>query len=469
MMKRVATGVLRHSRLLLGVFGLLTIAGLLLIPQVHINFNLANYVPADAASTRATNVMAEEFDDSVPNVRVYVPNLSVVEAVEVKQQLQAIEAVETVIWLDDFIDLKQPLEVQDPDTVSGFYSNGGALFQISTSLDDAQVTMEQLQQIATPQGAVEGQLLDLAQAQSSTSEEISTIMFIMIPLALLLLVFSTRSWLDPLILLVTIIVAVVLNMGTNIFLGEISFLTAAVAGVLQMAVTMDYGIFLLHSRFRHLEAGAGRKGSIHAGMVESSSAVLASSTTTIFGFLALIFMRFRIGPDLGVVLAKGVVFSLICVFFLMPALMLQLDRAVMATSHRPLMPSFAGLGRGIARAAKPLLLIGLLLPICFVAQGMNDFRYGNTDYPAGSREAADREFIQAEFGRSLPMALLVPRGDWGREHQLEQELAALDAVSAITSYQTQGGRLIPAEVLPEDTLSSLMSSNYSRLVLTVDT
>lgn len=468
-MRRVAAGVLEHSKALLALFGLLTVISILLIPQVRIEYNLANYVPTDSPSTLANEVLADEFDDSVPNVRLYVPDVSVVEALEIKQQIADLPDITSVVWLDDFVDLKQPLAVQDTETVEGFYRNGGALFQISAELGNAPVTMAQLQEIAGAQGAVEGQLLDQAQAQTSTSSEITTIMLIMVPLGVILLLFSTRSWLDPVILLVTISVAVAINMGTNIFLTEISFITAAVTAVLQLAVSMDYGIFLLHARARHLEAGADRKESLHGAIVDSSTAVLASSSTTMLGFLALIFMSFRIGPDMGVVLAKGVAFSLICVIFFMPAMIMVLDRVVAATTHRALLPSFAGLGRGISRIAKPLLLIGLVLPFCFVAQGMNDFRYGNSEYPEGSRAEADRAFIQTEFGRDLPMALLVPKGDWGREYELEQELADLDEVVAITSYQTQVGRLLPAEVLPADQLSSLLSENYSRIVLTVDT
>lgn len=468
-MRKVAEFIIRHSKLMLLLFGVLAVLGGLLIPLVPINYNLADYVPDDAPSTLAIHAMAEEFDDSVPNARVYVPDVGIIEALETKKQLQALPDVRSVIWLDDFVDLRVPLELDDADTVAGFFTDHGALYQITADLSNTSVTLDKLQQLATPEGAVEGQLVDLALAQRSTSAEVNTILLYMLPLGLLILIFATLSWLEPLILLVTIGVAVALNMGTNIFLPEVSFMTAAVAGVLQLAVSMDYGIFLLHARKRHLNEGVSRRDSLKLAVVDSSTAILASSSTTIFGFLALVFMRFRIGPDMGIVLAKGVVFSLICVIFFMPALIQVLDRAIVATSHRSLLPSFERLGRGISRIAMWLLVIGAVLPFAFIAQGMNDFRYSTTSYPAGSREAADREFIQQEFGRTLPMALMVPRGEWGREHQLEQELAAMDAVTGIMSFQSKGGRLVPSEVLPQEQLSSLLSEDFSRIVLTVDT
>lgn len=469
-MHRVAEFIVGHSKLLLMLFGAFTVLGGLLTLIVPVNFNLAAYVPKDAPSSIAIDVMAAEFDDSIPNTRVYVPDLTLSQALATKQRIESVPAVASVIWLDDFIDLKIPLELADPDVVAGFFTDdGGALYQVAVDLTDTTTTLVQLQEIATPDGAVEGQLVDLALAQISTTTEVNTIMAFMLPLGLLLLTLSTLSWLEPLILLVTIGIAIALNMGSNVILDEISFITAAVAGVLQFAVSMDYGIFLLHARKRHLDAGADRRESLRLAVVESSTAILASSATTIFGFLALVFMSFQLGPDMGLVLAKGVAFSLICVIFFMPALMLVLDRAVLATSHRSLLPSFGRLGRGISRAAVWLLFIGLLLPVAYLAQGMNDFRYGTGAYPQGSRENADRAFIQQEFGRALPMALLVPRGDWGAEHQLEQDLAALDEVAAITSFQTQVGRLLPSEVLPEDQISSLLSENYSRIVATVET
>lgn len=468
-MHTVAEYITRYHRLILALFGVLTVIGGVLTTLVPINYNLSTFIPKEAPSSIAIQVMADEFDDSVPNVRVFVPDLGLAESLETKQRIRDLPSVQSVIWLDDFLDLKVPLELQDQSLVSGFRTDTGSLFQVSVTLDDTVTTLAQLQEVATLDGAVEGEAVDLALAQKATAGEITTIVVFMVPLALLLLILSTLSWLEPIVLMAAIGVAVVLNMGTNIFVGEISFITAAVAGVLQFAVSMDYGIFMLHSRKAHLAAGEGRIESLKSAVVDSSTAILASSSTTILGFLALLFMSFRLGPDLGLVLAKGVAFSLLSVLLFMPALMLVMDRAIDATTHRSFLPDFTRLGRGISRIAVGLLVIGAVLPMAYTAQGMNDFRYGMGNYPTGSREAADREFIQEEFGLALPMALLVPRGQVGAEHQLEEALADVTAVTGINSFQTQVGRLTPAEVLPADQLSSLLSDNYSRIILTVDT
>lgn len=180
-MKRIAALVVGHSKLWLLLFAALTAISAALIPQVKINYNLANYVPVKAPSSIAIDVMAQEFNDSVPDARVYVPDVSIVEALEIKQRLLDVEAVQSVIWLDDFVDLKRPLELVDQHVVEGFYVNGGALFQVATGLDTAPQTMNELLEIATPAGAVEGQLIDLALVQMPTGSEITTIMLIMIP------------------------------------------------------------------------------------------------------------------------------------------------------------------------------------------------------------------------------------------------------------------------------------------------
>ncbi|MDO5534468.1 MAG: MMPL family transporter [Propionibacteriaceae bacterium] len=466
-MEKVAGLIIGRAKLVLALFALLTVVFGLLIPLVPINYNLADYVPDRAPSTRAIAVIEEEFDDPVPNARVFIPDVNLAEATAMKDQIASLEGIESVMWLDDYVDLREPLQIQDTETVEGFLTDNGALYQVTADLGQAPEALTALQALS-PDAAVEGQLVDMSLAQTGTSSEITTIMAIMLPMLVVVLLLATRSWLDPVFLLTSLGVAVALNMGTNIFLGEISFITQSVAGVLQLAVSLDYGLFLLHSRERHSRGGEDTATSLRAAVVESATAIVSASATTILGFLALVFMSFRLGPDLGIVLAKGVLFSLLCVLVLTPALYAVFARAVAATQHRSFLPSFAGLGRLLGRVAPFLLVIAALVPVAYVAQGMNDFRYTMTAYPDGSREEADRAFIEEEFGRRLPMVLLVPRGDWAREHALEQELAEVDGVVALASYQSQVGRYLPAEVLPADQVSALLSENHSRMVLTVD-
>ena len=237
-------------------------------------------------------------------------------------------------------------------------------------------------------------------------------------------------------------------MGTNIIFGEISFITQAVGAVLQMAVSMDYAIFLLHRYHHYQEEGFSTEDAMRKAMTKAFSSITASCATTVLGFLALVFMRFKIGPDLGIVLAKGVLFSLISVIFFLPAVILASNRLIEKTSHRSLLPSFAWLGR-FARAIRvPILILALIVTIpLFMAQRSNNFLYGMDQYEQGSREERDRAMITEAFGEQAQMVLLVPKGDREKEAALAQRLRDIPEVTSVISYSSMVGVSIPPDML----------------------
>ena len=467
-MKTIAGWIVRRKALILIIFLVLTLLSALAIPLVPINYNLADYVPASAPSTRAMEVMDREFTDAIPNARVYIPDVTVQEALSVKEELLAVPEVTQVLWLDDFYDVQTPVEMADPALLSSYYADGGALFMVVTNNDKTVETKAALQLIAGEDGAVEGQLIDLANAQMATSSEITMVMLFMIPLGIGILLLATESWLSPLLLLLSMGIAIVLNMGSNIFKSEVSFLTQAVTAVLQLAVSMDYGIFLLHRFEEYRAQGNEPVDAMREAIAKSAGPVLASSMTTIFGFLSLVFMQFQIGPDLGLVLAKGVGFSLLSVMFLLPVLILLFDKWVEKARHRKLLPDFKPVAKFGEKIRWPILIVvAILIVPAFRAQRQNEFIYGNADYNVDSREYRDRHLIEDEFGQQLSMALLVPRGDWGREKMLHDALEELPEVASALSYESQVSRLIPAEMLDPALISAMLSENYSRIILTV--
>lgn len=467
-MKTLSAWIVRRKALIIILFTILSVLSVIATPFVPINYNLADYVPPSAPSTKAMEVMDAEFEDAIPNARVYIPDVSLREALLIKEELLAIPEVKQVLWLDDFYDVRMPLELAQRDLIDNYYSDGGALFMVVTENDNTVETKDALQAVAGEFGAVEGQLIDLANAQMATSSEIAMVMLFMIPLGVGILLLATESWLSPLLLLLSIGVAILLNMGSNIFKSEVSFLTQAVTAVLQLAVSMDYGIFLLHRYEQCRAEGKAPMPAMQEAISKSATAILASSMTTIFGFLALVFMQFMIGPDLGIVLAKGVVFSLLSVVFLLPVLILTFEKWIAKTTHRKFLPDFKPVADLGARIRLPvLILVGLMIIPAFRAQQRNEFIYGNADYNIESREYRDRHRIEEKFGRQLSMALLVPRDDWGREKMLHNELEAFPEVVSILSYETQVSRLIPSGLPDPTLLSAMLSENYSRIILTV--
>lgn len=464
-MQRIAAFIVGHKRIVLWGFILFTLLCGLMIPLIGINYNLMDYLPLEAPSTIAIEEMTSQYAQSIPNARVVVPGVSLIEALEIKQRLAEIESVESVLWLDDVQDIKIPLEQLDQNYVEAYYKDRTALFMVTAQLDDTVRTLDDLRQVAGESGAVSGQIVTLSSVQNSTSSEVFTIMVIMVPLGLILLMVTTRNWLEPLLLLIIIGVAVVLNLGTNIFLGEISFLTQSVAAVLQLAVSLDYAIFLLHRFNDNREAGLDTEEAMRQAIAKSSVAITSSAMTTFLGFLVLIFMRFRIGGDLGIVLAKGILFSLLTVIGFLPVIVLYLYKWIDKGSHRSFLPGFVGLAGWISRHWRWLLLIIVLSVLGYLGQARNDFTYAMDEYPPNSIEQRHLEQVNALFGPEQQMVLLVPQGEINKELALARRLRQVPGISDIISYTETVGAPIPTEIPPADQIAPFLSGKYSRFIL----
>ena len=469
-------GILRHKKLVLIVFGLLIVFSLLLLPSVKVNYNLLDYLPEDSSSTIAVNKIEEVFGDiQEGGTRVACPVGSFPEALEIKRQIAALDGIESVRWLDDTADINQPESFVDEEVLSGWYKDGYALFKIQFG-DDATgkstaETLTQLRTLIGPDGALAGGAVNNAAAKQNTGAELKTMMMLLLPLMLIIMLIATTSWFEPLLFLLVIGLAVVINTGTNALLGDISFVTQTAAAVLQLAVSMDYSIFLIH-RFRdYRAAGLEAQAAMRAAMKSAFPSIIASGLTTIFGFAALMLMRFQIGADMGVVLAKGVMFSLLSVVFLLPVLTMLTYRLIEKTSHRPFLPRFTRLGKFALRAAVPIVvLIALSVVPAFLAQQKNDFIYGESAVigDPSSQLGRDDSLIGEHFGASNQLVLMVPDGDLLTEKTLAESLMALPAVTDISSYVTDIGPLIPPESVPESTLSKMITGGYSRMVIDLD-
>ncbi len=468
-MNKLAHSILKRRKLVLFAFLLAMIISILLTPQVGINYSLSDYVPDEAASTKAIKIMGEEFTQTIPNAQVFIPDLTLPEALQYKKQLQESLSVTEVMWLDDVVDMHKPLEFSDSKMVEAYYKDSGALFQVTVSDNDQPGALKALQAIAGENGAVSGQLVDQANAQIAVFSEMGMIIAFAVPLALVILLVSTNSWFEPIILLLAIAVGVVLNMGTNIIFGEISFLTQAIAAVLQLAVSMDYAVFMLHRFNQYRNEGHEIQEALQMAVVKAFSAITASALTTVFGFLALVFMRFKLGPDLGFVLAKGVIFSLISVLFFMPVMISFSYKLMDKTSHRSFIPSMAKIGQGIVKLRWGILILVIFLLVpAFLAQKKNDFIYGMGAYEVGSREERDRELIRSKFGNNMQMAFLVPKNTPVQEKALNEALNEIPEVKSVISLVSMVGAEIPVDLLPSSQISALQSENYSRYVVIAD-
>lgn len=469
-MDKLIHGVLRHRRAVIAVFAVAAILGAALFFGVKVNYDLTDYLPEDEESTRALSLMTEEFSAAVPNARALVSGVSLTQALEYKERIAEVDGVSEVMWLDDVWDVKTPIETVDASLVEQYYKNGDALFRVTIDKGAEVKATNALYGIVGEDGAITGSAMNIANSQNLVIREVLGAIAILLPIIVVILVLTTTSWIAPLLFLLTIGVAVLINLGTNIFFKDISFITQSVSPILQLAVSLDYAIFLLSSFERFRAETDDAEEAMRRAVRQSFASIAASAVTTLFGFLALMFMRFRIGSDLGLNLVKGVVLSYISVMVFLPALALSCLKLLDKTRHRRIVPEFRSIGRGLVKIRVPALLLVLLLVVpCFLAQSRADFLYGNGTPDPSTRYGADTEKVNAEFGESTAVVLLVPKGDTGRETELCADLADVPHVTGVVSYVTSVGCAVPDGFIDGSITSNFYSENYARIIVYTDT
>lgn len=472
-MDHLINGIIAHRRAVVAVFALVAVVCAACVPFVRVNYDMADYLPPSAQSTTAVEIMTTQFDQAIPNAYVMVRNVTVPGALDAKEALLQVEGVQSVLWLDDMVDLAVPLEVLDASTVETYYKDNTALFQVSVAEGEEGTAVPAMRALVDEMGegnAVSGDAADIAQMQASIIEQVGMAVAIVVPAIVLLLVLSTLSWIEPVLFLLAIGVSILINMGTNLVLGEVSFVTFSVSPILQLAVSLDYAIFLLHAFSAERARGDGVEAAMARAMRSSVSTIAASATTTLFGFAALSFMQFQIGADLGLNLVKGIALSFVTVVVFLPAVTLLLCNLIDKTSHRALMPSFKNVDGGL-RYVRPfalVLVLALLVP-AFLGQSHTTFTYSNGMPDTTLRAGADTAAVQEEFGQQNMVALLVPRGDVAAEAALSRDLERVENVTGVLSYASTVGATIPQEFLGESVISQFYSQDYARIVASVDT
>ena len=474
-MNRYTQFILKHRKIIIIVFLLAAVICVGLSTMVGVNYKFADYLPEDNPSTKALDVMKEEYDQTIPNMRVLIYDVSIPLALSYKEKIENVKGVEEVRWLDDAIDIYEPLEQADADTVDVWYKDSDALFSITISeKDDAEkkAAVKEIRTIIGDENAMSGTAVTDTYSPVHTTKDIQKIILIAIPIVFIILLLTTNSWFEPVLFLFTISVAIMLNRGTNLIFGEISFVTNAAGSVLQLAVSMDYSIFLLHRFAESRAEGKEVKQAMVDAVKQSTSSVLSSGLTTVTGFAALILMRFRIGPDMGWVMAKAIVFSLLCVLCLLPALAISTYKLIDKTQHRPLYPNFKSVSSVVMKIRIPMLILTVVIAVpCFLAQGSNDFLYGSSRVYSTNQTQMGRDLlaIEDEYGASNPLVILVPKGDMSKEAALNKALCENKNVTSVISYVNTVGAQIPDGYVPEDSLEQLYSENYSRFVVTLNT
>lgn len=469
-MRKFYTGIVNHRKMMIVLFLIGFCISLVCSQMVSVNYDITDYLPENTKSTVSLDTMSEEFEGGIPNARVMIRNVTIPEALEYKEELKTVEGVTAVTWLDDATDITVPFSTLDEDVVETYYKDNTALFTVTIEEDYRLSATEEIRAIIGEENAMTGSAISTATATINTVSEVLKITVIAVIFVLLILILTTTSWVEPFIVLIGLGVAIMLNNGSNLIFGEISFVTNAAGSVLQLAVSLDYSVFLLH-RFEECRAeNTDAKDAMIDALCKSTSSILSSGLTTVIGFLALVLMQFRLGADLGLALAKGVAISLITVFIFMPSLILCTYKWLDKTKHKSFMPSFRGFGKVVQKITIPMACIFAILIIpTYLASNANSYWYGSSEiFGEDIQYGKDTAAIEEVFGKSDTYVLMVPKGDTATETALSEELHTLPEITSIISYVDMAGAEVPYAYLDEDTLSQLQGDRYSRMVITVD-
>lgn len=455
-------------------------------PFVKVNYDLSKYLPQFAQTKQALDVMEDEF--GYPGMaRIMVKNVSLQEAERIRTQISDLEGVDVVVGPDLATDVYMgasfanegltDLASVDVFSMKDYYRDGNALMDVIFEKgDDNPLTRTDIEKIYTivgkDRGCFAGSAVSSKEREESITHEITIAIGMALVIIWLILTLTTTSWVEPFLFILIMIIAIILNMGSNLIFGTISFFTFSTAAILQLAVSMDYSIFLLHTFTAIKNTGVEINKAMEMAVKESCSSILASGATTIVGFIVIAFMRFTIGKDVGFVLTKGIICSLATVLLLMPTLILHFNKKIEKTAHKPLIPSFDRFARLMNRIRKPVFVIAALLAVpCYFGQSMNAFYYGDDAIGAGpgTRVYEDTRKINEVFGKSNMVIGIVPNGSVVTERQLTDALEDLDFVNYAISMSGTIPRGIPESFLPDKVIKQLRSSRYARFLISMNT
>ena len=472
-MERLFRGILRHRRVVIGVFVALTVICACLIPQVKIDANMSDYLPPTAKSSQDLDAMKRIYGNDIANARVYVTGISLPDAKALDKSLKGEKGVISVTWLGDEVDVDQPLETQDADTIADWYDGKGYLFQavLKSGVKQSQIDRIRALAKAVPGAktvAIDGSAADDAANMATINTDMGKIMTIAVIVVLVVVALNTTSYLHPIVMLLTIGVAIVLNMGTNVFRGTISSITQLVASVLQLAVSMDYSIVLLTNFGRAQQRTDDQFEAMVSAMTKSFPVILSSAAVTFFGFLSLGAMQFLIGADMGIALAKGIVCSFFSITLLMPCILYNMRKLVAKTMHKPFFRSFHRMAKVCHAGAVPALVIAAVLAVpALLASQSVSFTYGSAaNMSPTSQVKIDGDVIDKAFGKSQTWAIMVPAEHWGDENALVDDLQKLPTTKSVLSYSTIASSAMPHQLADKSQIKQLFSGGYSRIVLT---
>ena len=458
---------------------ILVLAVALLVPSLigmimtRINYDMLTYLPGDIDTVVGQDILMDEFGKGAFSF-VIIEGMDPKDVSSLREDISHVDHVDTVLWYDDFADVSVPMEILPSKLYDAFNSGDSTMlaifFDTSTSSDDTMEAITAIRSIAGKQCFVSGMSAMVTDLKDLCEKEEPIYVGIAVALACVAMMIFMDNWITPFVFLMSIGMAILLNMGTNYFLGEISYLTKALSAVLQLAVTMDYSIFLWHSYEEQKSMYEDNKEAMAVAINNTLTSVVGSSITTVAGFIALCFMSYTLGLDLGIDMAKGVILGVIGCVTTLPSMILVLDKLLQKTSHKSLLPDMGKVASGITKVFPVFLILflGLILPSYLSYKATNNEVY----YDLGETLPEDMAYVvansklQEDFGVGATHMVLVSTDVSDTDvRAMIHEMENVEGIKYALGLESVVGPLVPEEMLPESVKEVLKSDDWELLLV----
>lgn len=464
----------KHRVLVLILAVLLTIPSFLGMAATKTNYDLLTYLPADLESVKGEDIITDSFGSSQIAMLV-LENMKDYEISNIVDEIKEINGVDSVIWIRDSLDVNVPKDMLPEDVMKLVYRGDYTLVPINLSYSSAdEVTLSAIEEIRnisekyTDKYHLSGIAPLMKDMINVADSERGFYVVLAVVLAAIVLILSSTSFLIPILFLLGIGFAVLYNLGTNYFLGEISYITAAIAGVLQLGVTMDFSIFLFHRYEEEKGKGLDKVEAMALAIKNTAVSVSGAALTTIAGFLTLVFMKLGLGKDIGIVMAKGVLLGIICTLTILPALILSFDSLITKLSHKELMPSFKKLSEIVTKKPTIFIVLALVLAVPAIYGQVKTQVYYNIDRGLPQdmdsiialnhlKETYDMQTTHfIGFKDNIPVS---------QKNKMIDRIENVDGVSTVLSYSNIIGPMVPQSMVPEDFQNIFFGGGYERILV----
>ena len=470
-MQKLGKTICKYRKLILIISLLLLIPAVIGMKATRINYDILVYLPEDVETIKGEKILSEDFDMGGYSV-VIIDNMKTKEILKLEEKIKEIDNVEKVISIADLIGTTIPQEMLPQELQEEIYKDGKTImlvtFKDQISSDATMKSVEELREITDERCKISGMTSTVLDTRNLANSEIAIYVMIAVLLCIIILQVALDSYVAPIFLLLNIGIAILYNLGSNIFLGQISYITKAISAVLQLGVTMDFAIFLYHSYMEEKEHTKDINEAMATAISKTLLSVVGSSLTTIAGFLALCSMNLTLGKDIGIVMAKGVLLGVISVVTVLPAMILCSDKLIEKTKHKEILPKFTGVRDFIIKHYKIIaVLFVITLPIAFYGYTNTEVYYNlDKSLPISLESVQANNELKEKFDMvSMEMLLVDKNMPEYKENKLVEEIENVEGIKWVISYSKLGLLGLPKEALPEDLVEIFESDKYQIILI----